>query len=122
MVWLLAFVAIFCLIFFVNFAAFSERAESMSIHDQLLTKVLLVEQSKSLALWYGIAIVAYIALMFVYVLAYSHRLTGPIYKITKIFEHAAQSGDLPKKIVLRKSDAFTELADAINKYIDKKSA
>ena len=120
LMWLLAFLSIFGFIFYMNFAMFSERTAAMNIHDQLLTKLLLVEQSKTLALWYGLAILAYIFLMFSYVLVYSHRLTGPIDKITKIFEKAAESGEFPKKIILRKSDSFTELADAINKFIEKK--
>lgn len=118
LIWFAAFIGIFGFIFFINFSSISEKAESMTIHDQLLTKVLLVEQSKNLAVWYGIAIFAYVLLMWLYILVYSHRLTGPVFKITQILKKSAEQGEWPKKITLRKSDAFVDLADAVNAFTE----
>ena len=119
LVWFAAFLAIFVLIFFNTFNQFSTRSELLMTHDQLITKMLLVEQSKELALWYGISTFVYLALMWVYMLIYSHRLTGPISKITKILENAAKEEQWPADVKFRKGDAFTELASAFNHFANK---
>src|SRR4051812_7207320 len=90
LLWFLGMIATFGMIFFMNFKSLSARTESMSIHDQLLTKLLLLDQTKELAIWYGSAAFGYIFLIWIYVLVYSHRLTGPIYKLTQTLNEATQ--------------------------------
>lgn len=118
LLWFVVLLATFVLIFFATFQAESLRTNDMQIHDQLITKMLLVEQIKHLALWYGLAAFFYIVLTCIYVLAFSHRMTGPVYKLTKILEKAAKDREWPKNITFRKTDAFPELAVAFNQYCE----
>ncbi len=118
-IYFFAFMAVMTFIFLFNFASLSERAESLPIHDQLLTKILLVDQGRNLAFGYGLAVSLYCFLMWAYLLIYSHRLTGPIYKINKTLEKALDAKEWPSPITLRKSDAFHELAETLNRFLEE---
>jgi len=48
----------------------------------------------------------------------SHRIAGPVYRMLKFLEHAAK-GDYSQRLRLRKGDEFKELAESINKLMDK---
>lgn len=117
-IWFFVLVTIFAFIFFQNFKLASQRTDGMSIHDQLLTKTLLVEQTKDLAVWYGAIFLAYIVLTWAYVVVFSHRMTGPVYKMTKLLERAAENKEWPGKFTLRNSDAFPQLATAFNHFVE----
>ncbi len=66
----------------------------------------------ALVVFFGVAWTAASALYF------SHKIAGPIYNIkTKLKSHL--EGMPTEKIVLRKGDYFTELADLINAYMAK---
>jgi hypothetical protein len=59
---------------------------------------------------------------FVFVsLALSHRLTGPIYKMTKVLKELSDENRTDEAVLiqLRKDDFFKELAEALNQYIKK---
>lgn len=118
-VWFIFFLLSFIFVFFTNYAISSEKTELMLVHDQLLTKSLLLQQSKNLLLLYGLAACVFFVLMWFYIVIYSHRLTGPIYKLTRILEKAIETGELPHKVSFRKSDAFKELAHTFNVFIEK---
>lgn len=118
LVWFFVFISIFGAIYVFNFSAASNRTEGMLIHDQLLTKMLLVDQTKDLAIWYGLAAVVYIIFCWGYLLIYSHRLTGPIYKMNMILDKAIKNRSFPERIKFRKEDAFHDLADKFNEWLD----
>jgi methyl-accepting chemotaxis protein len=118
LLWLLAFAAVFGFIFLLNYEFSSGRTEMMMIHDQLLAKVILLDQSRQLLIWYGFAALVYFILLWCYLIVYSHRLTGPIYKITQTLQKAAESGEFPPKISFRRHDAFPELAKAFNQLLE----
>jgi methyl-accepting chemotaxis protein len=90
----------------------------MAIHDQLLTRTVLVDQTKELAIWYGIAFLTYILLTWAYVVVFSHRMTGPVYKMTKLLERATEKQEWPEKLKLRNSDAFPQLSLAFNQFVE----
>lgn len=90
----------------------------MTIHDQLLTKTILVDQTRELAVWYGLVFLAYIVLTWVYVVVFSHRMTGPVYKLTKLLERATERKEWPEKLKLRNTDAFPQLCLAFNQFIE----
>jgi len=48
----------------------------------------------------------------------SHRIAGPVYRM-KVFLTGVISGDYTKRLKLRKSDELTDLADVINRLVDK---
>jgi hypothetical protein len=112
----------FSFIFFQNFKLASERTARMSVHDQLLTKSVLVDQTKDLAVWYGLAFFTYIILTWFYVVVFSHRMTGPIFKLTRLLEQAAEKEEWPGKFTLRGSDAFPQLASAFNRFVETMKA
>ena len=53
--------------------------------------------------------------MIVFVLL-SHRIAGPFYRFEKILKQV-EGGDLTPRVQLRKHDQFTELEDALNRFI-----
>ncbi len=118
LLWFIVFLGVFGSIFVINYTSASSRTDGMNIHDQLMTKMILVQQTKDLALYYGLAAVAYLILVAIYFVVYAHRLTGPVYKITKILEKAKHNREWPSPVHLRKGDAFMELAKALNDYIE----
>lgn len=66
----------------------------------------------------GITLVLSIFITGIFVLLYSHKIAGPVYKITRCLEQLEKRGVPPEKITLRESDEFRELADAYNKVVD----
>lgn len=117
LLWFVVFIAGTATIFMVSFSSVSDRTKDMLIHDKLLTNMLLVEQTKQLALYYGLATLVYLILAWSYVLVYSHRLTGPVYKLTRIIDKAIHNKTWPDRITLRKTDAFPELAQKWNELV-----
>ena len=54
--------------------------------------------------------------MIVFILL-THRIAGPLYRFEKDLEEIA-SGNLSKRINLRKTDQMTELQEALNSFVD----
>ena len=115
--WFFVFIAVFGFIYVFNFSSTSDRTKGMVIHDQLLTNMLLVDQTKELALYYGLAALGYVVLVFFYLLVYSHRLTGPIYKMNMILDKAIHNREWPDHLSFRKSDAFSDTSDKFNQLM-----
>ena len=75
--------------------------------------------------WENTSIQIFTAILFVLFLVmilaiiYSHRITGPIYRVKRYLDMMAQSNDLPPPISFREHDEFKEIADSINKVIEK---
>ena len=51
-------------------------------------------------------------------LIFSHRIAGPIDRMKKFLE-AAGKGDYSQRIILRKKDELQDLAEAMNKLVEK---
>ncbi len=47
----------------------------------------------------------------------SHRLAGPFYRFEKTLQQV-EGGDLTPRVQLRKHDQFTELEDALNRFVE----
>jgi len=118
LVWFCLFLAVFGFIFVMNYQMASARTDGMSIHDQLLTRMLLIQQTKDLAFYYGLSACAYVLLVFAYLIVYSHRITGPIHKLNKLLLKSTHNREWPSPIKFRKNDAFTDLAKNFNSFID----
>ncbi len=48
----------------------------------------------------------------------SHRIAGPVFRMIKFLDSASE-GDYKKRIQLRKGDELADLADAMNRLMDK---
>ena len=117
--WFVVFLGVFSFIFFVNFQATASKTAGMSIHDELLTKSILINQSRELAFYYGTAAVIYFILVWAYLIVYAHRLTGPIYKLNMILKKSIHNAEWPKTPVkFRKNDAFHDLAQNFNLFVE----
>ncbi len=57
-------------------------------------------------------------LVFVIAIVLSHRIAGPIYRIKKTLDEISK-GDYAKRLHLRKTDELKDVADSINRAIDK---
>ena len=75
--------------------------------------------------WKNICIQIFIGLFFVLFLVmilaiiYSHRIAGPIYRVKRYLDMMAESNNLPPPISFREYDEFKEIADSVNKVIEK---
>lgn len=118
-----AFMLIICLacLFVINYAKISSKTDGLEIQNQLIAKMLLIEQAQSLGIYYGLAMLVFVGLMTVYVVVYAHRLVGPIHKMNMILEKAIQEKDWPKPVKFRKGDAFHEFAHKFNKFVETMS-
>lgn len=117
--WSLFLVLVLVGVFFVNYASVAKQTAGLNIHDELVAQMLLVEQSRQLAFFYGAAIFIFVALIGFYVLVYTHRITGPIYKLNKVMDEAIQNKDWPKApLSFRSGDSFHEMAQKFNQFVD----
>lgn len=105
-------------LFFVTYSQTSSQADGLPTHEQFFTKMLLVEQAQHMAVMFGATILAFLILMGGYILIYTHRLTGPIFKLKRTLEEAAATNTWPKPISFRKKDSFHDLAKAFNNFIE----
>ncbi len=118
MSWSAVLVCILIGLFFINYASIRTDTGALTIHDQLLARMLLVDQAKQLALSYGIAMLVFLVLVGLYVMAYAHRMTGPIHKLNLILKKSTEEKSWPKHLSFRKHDAFHDLAKNFNHFID----
>ena len=77
-----------------------------------------MDKVKAIAPVVGITLIVSIFITGIFVLLYSHKIAGPVCKITKCLEQMGKNGSPSEKINLRESDEFRELADAYNKAVD----
>lgn len=117
--WFAVFVISFGFIYLINYKTASDRTLGMLLHDQLMTRMILISQTKELAVSYGLAAIVYMVLACVHLMVYAHRLTGPVFKLTKHLERAMEEGKLPGPITFRKTDAFPELAQTFNAFLER---
>lgn len=61
--------------------------------------------------------VGFSAMVFIICVFFTHKVAGPIYKLTKFFA-SAREGYLSDKLFFRKGDYFQELADDYNETMD----
>ena len=98
-----------------------DRAKLFYVTDSFGTdpKVITeMDKLKAIAPVVGITLVVSIFITGLFVLYYSHKISGPVYKITNCLEQMGKNGSPYEKITLRESDEFRELADAYNKAVD----
>ncbi len=50
---------------------------------------------------------------------FSHKIAGPIYKITRVLDQSTREGKRPPEIRLRRGDAFQEFAETLNRFLKK---
>jgi methyl-accepting chemotaxis protein len=105
-------------LFFINYASISAETGGMVIHDQLLTKMLLISQAKELGIYYGGTMLIFIILIGAYVFVYSHRIVGPIHKMNLLLDKAIKNKEWPKPVGFRKNDAFHEFAHKFNEFVE----
>jgi len=116
--WTFIFMLMLVGLFFINYASVSSDTNAMSIHDQLLTQMLLVSQARNLGLYYGGATLVFSLLIGFYVLVYSHRIVGPVHKMNLLLDKAIEKKEWPKPVKFRKSDAFHEFAEKFNRFVE----
>ena len=78
-----------------------------------LTQMELEEKRKALILWLSVYQLAFAAIIFIVAIFISHKIAGPIYKLSTFFQKVS-SGVNPGRLFFRKGDHFMELADEYN--------
>ena len=78
-----------------------------------------IDSQKTTMMWIFLAAagVTFVNLLF-WGMYLSHRVAGPIYRLTRYVEDIAD-GKIKGELSFRKKDYFPELADAINRFVKK---
>ncbi|MFA5780108.1 MAG: methyl-accepting chemotaxis protein [Elusimicrobiota bacterium] len=88
--------------------------DSFGTDPKVITEM---DKVKAIAPVVGITLIVSIFITGIFVLFYSHKIAGPVCKITKCLEQM-EKGQTLEKINLRESDEFRELAEAYNKAVE----
>ncbi|MDD5688041.1 MAG: hypothetical protein PHE88_09455 [Elusimicrobia bacterium] len=87
----------------------------------IFTKAFIADEiSRNLTAFYVVFIVKSFVFMVLaagITIYFSHRVTGPIYRLEKDLLIMISEGDLTKQFRLRKNDEFKELSDALNAMV-----
>ena len=113
----LAFFSFSAVLIFSQFQNVFDKMKMLSVQDQLAADAIIRQLGTELTYRFGIATVAYLVVVWVFLLVYTHKMTGPIYRITRALNDAADSRSWPRKISFRKKDAFHELSSAVNRFM-----
>ncbi len=95
--------------FFIKYVALEPMALELSgiesVRKQILVLLALLQ-------------VLFVIITFLLSIFVSHRIAGPIYKLTRYFEEANTVGHLRRKLFFRKHDHFQEVASGYNQMLD----
>ena len=95
------------------------RAKLFYVTDEFGTDPKMItemDKVKAIAPVVGLTLILSVVITGIFVLIYSHKIAGPVCKITKCLEQM-EKGQTLEKINLRESDEFRELAEAYNKAV-----
>ena len=106
----------FCLtlgwMFYSNFHRFYELVlELTDLRDDV--EALLQTQMRGAMLWFGLALLIYFLGTVILSVFFTHKLVGPTYAFRRQIREL-QSGNYGARVVLRKGDAFHEVAEELN--------
>ena len=96
---------------------FNIMAEQIGIPEYIAINLVPVINKINTLLIIGIPPIILLLLLWGVIL--SHRFAGPLERIGDELEKISKTGDLKRRIRLRKHDDVKPLADAINKIMDK---
>ncbi|MCD6413145.1 MAG: HAMP domain-containing protein [Elusimicrobia bacterium] len=86
--------------------------------SKAVTEAISKDISRGLLITYWTGVAVLIAVAAVFGILFSHRIVGPINRMTALVNEIKQ-GNLSKKIILREKDEFYPLANAINDLLDE---
>jgi len=115
---LIVFLSLLIMAFMNSYMHASLQSDGLQPHDSLVTKVFLMKQAKELLLYSGLCISAYIVCISSFLIIFSHRMTGPVFKLTRLLEKAAYKKEWPRSVRFRKTDAFPELEESFNQFLE----
>lgn len=78
----------------------------------------LVPALKKINVYLAIALPVFFAIVFVYAVIVSHRMAGPIYRLEKDLDRII-AGDHSVRIKFRTKDRLDNIAEKLNKVLDK---
>lgn len=64
---------------------------------------------------YGLGAVLALSLLSIF---FSHKISGPAYKMQQVINRSIEDGYPPEEIHLRRGDALQDLADALNRFFE----
>jgi signal transduction histidine kinase len=76
-------------------------------------------QVKSIQTWMLLNSLIYLAVAAVFSIVLSHKVAGPIYRFETSIREMLESGDLSRRISLRKGDELQSLADLLNRLLER---
>lgn len=118
----LVFISLLTSLQLVAYIAFADnnlvaKAAKYGLTQNELMFSFIIVQQKDLLTKLLIYLVANMFLVGLFGLFFSHRLTGPIYRLEKFIKRIAE-GDLSGNVKLRKSDQFQSFATSVNTMVD----
>lgn len=109
----LVFAAVISAILYLNLAKFSDIILQLTgVEDEV--KDLLNQYIAPAKLQVAIAVLVYVAVNLIVTILYTHKLIGPTIAFRRHIRMIAE-GKLQYRTVLRKGDAFSEIAEDLNK-------
>lgn len=123
MAWVLGWAAFSLLVFFLsNYFFFDQmivRGKEMGLASNHAYFMLINDQKVFMARIYLIASTVLTVAITFWGLFFSHRIAGPMFRLQRTFNQAAESGkDITSEIRFRESDFFAEVPESINTYLD----
>lgn len=99
------------------FADLRQKALAKGISEQHIFFKYLTLQEENLSRIFASTSFLVVGSLTVLGIFYSHRIAGPLYRLTKHFESIA-SGSPPRHVAFRQGDFFQEIPTAYNKHLD----
>ena len=113
-----------CVFFFSNqyfFFKFHSKGKALSLPGDHAFFAYLNEQKTEMNAIFVLSALAVFTIHFIYGLYMSHKIAGPIFRLEK-YLRTWLSGNHLEKVVFRKEDNFSELAEVINQCLTEKSS
>lgn len=110
-------IAIFYFATFYLFWRFEQTGISVGIPKGHIFYRFIADQRNVMNIIFLIMAPVVISIVCYFGINFSHRVSGPIYRMTKHLEHLNQTNEL-KEVKFRNKDFFIELQDEFNKFIN----
>ena len=102
----------------ISFITFSLIYPLLSARlSDAVTETISNDLAKGLLVSYWLSVTVLILAAMIFGLLFSHRVVGPLNRMTAILKDI-ETGDLSKRIILREKDEFLPLADALNAVLN----
>lgn len=99
------------------FWTFNNLGQELNIPSDHIFFRFINDQSDKMTMVFLIALLIVFIITTVGAVLMSHKVAGPIYKLTKYFKEAANNNGIANEVKFRADDYFIELQEAVNEFM-----